>query len=56
MPATTPAISRFSVPRLEDLPDDVRARIAKVQEKSGFIPNVFLVIASLPDQFPAIFA
>ena len=56
MPATTPAISRFSVPRLEDLPDDVRARIVKVQEKSGFIPNVFLVLAHRPDEFRAFFA
>ena len=56
MPATTPAISRFSVPRLEDLPDDVRARILKVQEKSGFIPNVFLVLARRPDEFRAFFA
>jgi len=56
VPATTPAISRFSVPRLEDLPDDVRARIVKVQEKSGFIPNVFLVLAHRPDEFRAFFA
>jgi len=56
VPATTPAISRFSVPRLEDLPDDVRARIMKVQEKSGFIPNVFLVLAHRPDEFRAFFA
>jgi len=56
VPATTPAISRFSVPRLEDLPDDVCARILKVQEKSGFIPNVFLVLARRPDEFRAFFA
>jgi uncharacterized peroxidase-related enzyme len=56
VPATTPAISRFSVPRLEDLPDDVRARIVKVQDKSGFIPNVFLVLARRPDEFRAFFA
>ena len=56
MPATTPAISRYPVPRLEDLPDDVRARILKVQEKSGFIPNVFLVLARRPDEFRAFFA
>jgi uncharacterized peroxidase-related enzyme len=56
VPATTPAISRFSVPRLEDLPDDVRARIVNVQEKSGFIPNVFLVLARRPDEFRAFFA
>ncbi len=38
-------ISRFPVPRLEDLPEDIRARILEVQEKSGFVPNVFLALA-----------
>jgi uncharacterized peroxidase-related enzyme len=56
VPATIPAISRYPVPRLEDLPDDVRGRILKVQEKSGFIPNVFLVLARRPDEFRAFFA
>ena len=50
------AISRFSVPALEDLPDDIRARILKVQEKSGFIPNIFLVLARRPDEFRSFFA
>src|SRR5262249_25934220 len=50
------AISRFPVPALEDLPDDVRARILKVQEKSGFIPNIFLVLARRPDEFRSFFA
>src|SRR5262249_12306257 len=49
-------ISRFSVPILDDLPEDIRARILKVQEKSGFIPNVFLVLAHRPDEFRAFFA
>ena len=49
-------ISRFPVPRLEDLPQDIRARIALVQEKAGFIPNVFLVLAHRPDEFRAFFA
>ncbi len=53
----TPApISRFPVPRLEDLPEDIQARILEVQEKSGFIPNVFLVLAHRPDEWRAFFA
>src|SRR2546429_9531468 len=51
-----PPISRFSVPKLEELPDDVRARILAVQEKAGFVPNVFLVLARRPDEFRAFFA
>ena len=42
-------ISRFTVPRREDLPDDLKARIAEVEEKSGFVPNVFLALAHRPD-------
>ncbi|AOJ78835.1 MULTISPECIES: peroxidase-related enzyme [Burkholderia] len=49
-------ISRFPVPALDDLPDDIRARIAAVQEKSGFIPNVFVTLAHRPDEFRAFFA
>ena len=49
-------ISRFPVPRLEDLPEDVRARILAVQEKAGFVPNVFLALAHRPDEFRAFFA
>ena len=49
-------ISRFPVPALETLPDDIRARIEAVQEKSGFIPNVFLALARRPDEFRAFFA
>jgi uncharacterized peroxidase-related enzyme len=49
-------ISRFPVPRLEDLPQDVRARILAVQEKSGFVPNVFLALAHRPEEFRAFFA
>ncbi len=49
-------ISRFPVPVLEDLPGDVRERILKVQEKSGFVPNVFLVLARRPEEFRAFFA
>lgn len=53
--ATAP-ISRFPVPELHDLPDDIRQRILAVQEKSGFVPNVFLVLAYRPDEFRAFFA
>jgi uncharacterized peroxidase-related enzyme len=49
-------ISRFPVPALEGLPDDVRARILEVQEKAGFVPNVFLAFAHRPAEFRAFFA
>ena len=49
-------ISRFDVPDLADLPDDIRERILAVQEKSGFVPNVFLAFARRPDEFRAFFA
>jgi uncharacterized peroxidase-related enzyme len=44
------------VPRLEDLPEDIRLRVEAVQEKSGFVPNVFLALAHRPDEFRAFFA
>ena len=50
------AISRFPIPRLEDMPDDIRSRILAVHEKSGFIPNVFLVLSHRPDEFRAFMA
>lgn len=49
-------ISRYPVPRLEDLPEDIRARIVAVQDKSGFVPNVFLALAHRPAEFRAFFA
>jgi uncharacterized peroxidase-related enzyme len=49
-------ISRFPVPEINDLPDDIKELILEVQEKSGFIPNVFLVLARRPDEFRAFFA
>src|SRR5512144_1202034 len=52
----TTAISRFPVPELKDLPDDLRDRILAVQEKSGFVPNVFLALAHRPAEFRAFFA
>jgi uncharacterized peroxidase-related enzyme len=51
-----PPVSRFPVPKLKDMPPDIRARIEAVQEKSGFIPNVFLVLAHRPDEFRAFMA
>ena len=50
------AISRFPVPDLAELPDDIRERIEGVQEKSGFVPNVFVALAHRPDEFRAFFA
>ncbi len=49
-------ISRFPVPDLDELPDDIRLAIETVQEKSGFVPNVFLALAHRPDEFRAFFA
>lgn len=49
-------ISRYPIPALADLPDDIRARILEVQEKAGFVPNVFLALAHRPDEFRAFFA
>ncbi|MCZ8149453.1 MAG: peroxidase-related enzyme [Roseomonas sp.] len=53
---TPPPISRFPVPSLEDMPDDIRERLLGVQSRSGFIPNVFLVLAHRPDEFRAFMA
>ncbi len=50
------AISRFAVPQLADIPDDLRARMLEVQQKAGFIPNVFLTLAHRPDECRAFFA
>ncbi len=49
-------ISRYPVPELADLPEDIRARILEVQARSGFIPNVFLGFAHRPDEARAFFA
>lgn len=53
MPA---AISRYPVPELADLPEDVRTAILAVQEKAGFVPNVFITLAHRPAEFRAFFA
>jgi uncharacterized peroxidase-related enzyme len=51
-----PNAERFPAPPLDKLPEDIRARLLAVQEKSGFIPNVFLTLAYRPDEFRAFFA
>jgi uncharacterized peroxidase-related enzyme len=53
---TSPRAERFPTPDLAKLPDDIRTRILAVQEKSGFVPNVFLTLAYRPDEFRAFFA
>ena len=52
---TTPTISRYPVPELDTLPEDLRTRILGVQEKAGFVPNVFLALAHRPDECRAFF-
>jgi uncharacterized peroxidase-related enzyme len=53
---TQPTASRFPTPAIDKLPEDIRTRLLEVQEKSGFIPNVFLTLACRPDEFRAFFA
>jgi uncharacterized peroxidase-related enzyme len=55
MAAISP-ISRFPVPTLEAMPADLRERILAVQEKAGFVPNIFLALAQRPAEFRAFFA
>src|ERR1700748_3244103 len=52
---TQPNVSRFPVPTIDALPTDIRERLLAVQEKSGFVPNVFLTLAYRPDEFRAFF-
>ena len=52
----SPPISRYPVPALNDLPADIRERILQVQEKAGFVPNVFLALAHRPAEFRAFLA
>ncbi len=49
-------ISRYPVPSLDSLPDDLRERILEVQSKAGFVPNVFLTLAHRPDELRAFLA
>ena len=51
-----PPISRYPIPALQDLPDDLRERILAVQEKAGFVPNVFLALAHRPAEWRAFMA
>lgn len=51
-----PSVSRFPVPDLADVPTDVRETILAVQERSGFVPNVFLALAHRPEEFRAFIA
>jgi uncharacterized peroxidase-related enzyme len=53
---TQPLAKRFPTPSLDQLPEDIRDRILAVQEKSGFVPNVFLSLAYRPEEFRAFFA
>ena len=53
MPTNRP---RYPFPELSSLPEDIRARIVQVQEKSGFVPNVFLAFARRPAEWRAFFA
>jgi uncharacterized peroxidase-related enzyme len=54
--STTSSITRFPTPELKNLPDDIRDTILSVQEKAGFVPNVFLTLAHRPAEFRAFFA
>ena len=54
--ATSSSVSRFPLPDLKNLPDDIREAILSVQEKAGFVPNVFLALAHRPAEFRAFFA
>ena len=49
-------VSRFPIPDINTLPDDIRTRLLEVQDKAGFIPNVFLAFSHRPDEFRAFFA
>jgi len=53
---TQPTAKRFPTPSIDSLPEDIRTRLLAVQEKSGFVPNVFLTLAYRPDEFRAFFA
>ncbi len=49
-------MSRYPAPEIKDLPDDIRQRVLEVQEKAGFVPNVFLALARRPAEWRAFFA
>ena len=54
-PATTKT-PRYPAPELQDVPEDIRAKILEVQEKAGFVPQVFLAFARRPAEWRAFFA
>ena len=60
MPFTSPSQSapqpRYPFPALADLPEDIRVKVLEVQEKAGFVPNVFLALARRPAEWRAFFA
>ena len=53
---STPATTRYPAPEIKDLPDDIKAKVLEVQEKAGFVPNVFLAFARRPAEWRAFFA
>ena len=53
---TTPPTPRYPAPDINDLPDDIKAKVLEVQEKAGFVPNVFLAFARRPAEWRAFFA
>jgi uncharacterized peroxidase-related enzyme len=53
---TQPTTPRFPAPAIDTLPEDLRTRLLAMQEKSGFVPNVFLTLAYRPEEFRAFFA
>jgi uncharacterized peroxidase-related enzyme len=53
---STPPTTRYPAPEIKDLPDDIRAKVLEVQEKAGFVPNVFLAFARRPAEWRAFFA
>jgi uncharacterized peroxidase-related enzyme len=55
-PPTSATTPRYPAPEIKDLPDDIRAKVLEVQEKSGFVPNVFLALARRPAEWRAFFA
>ena len=53
---STPTSTRYPAPEIKDLPDDIQAKVLEVQEKAGFVPNVFLAFARRPAEWRAFFA
>jgi uncharacterized peroxidase-related enzyme len=53
---STPPVTRYPAPEIKDLPEDIKAKVLEVQEKAGFVPNVFLAFARRPAEWRAFFA